>query len=396
MQGLGDETAENGSGSVGNGDGVEVDNPGIRYRVVEKDESVMKEFAEVQTSIEAKKAEAERLSAELNTPVRIITDAEGAASLPTVRQRRAKGFWSEKDGIVVILSNHKDVADVAGTVLHEIVGHDGLRVLFPEKEKLDNALDELYGVSHDKIRTEIDSRTDKIFKNEVERIMERKRKEHEAKGEDVTANYLKDLAEAHAEAEKKRAEMRREATEEYGADLADRIGEDGFKRMDAEETTFWGKFKAMLQKAFDSLLQGLRIKRGKKWTDKEWAFVLHEAWKRKRNGGNPSIKDMADTEAMRNRTGFNQVERSKAKEPEGKDGEVRYRDDEGLDEAITRMKVEEAAKNAGNLEKRDEAIRVIKLYREYCRGYPASNRSGKSQICSEWRAKDFALRQLWC
>ena len=105
---------------------------------------------------------------------------------------------------------------------------------------------------------------------------------------------------------------------------------------------------------------------------------------------------MADTEAMRNRTGFNQGERGKAKETEVKDGEVRYRDDEGLDEAITRMKVEEAAKNAGNLEKRDEAIRAIKLYREYCRGYPASNRSGKSQICSEWRAKDFALRQLWC
>ena len=133
MQRLGDEIAENGSGSVGNGngDGAEVDNPGIRYRVVEKDEPVMKEFAEAQTSMEAKKTEAERLSAELNTPVRIITDAEEAASLPTVRQRRAKGFWSEKDGIVVILSNHKDVADVAGTVLHEIIGHDGLRVLFP-------------------------------------------------------------------------------------------------------------------------------------------------------------------------------------------------------------------------------------------------------------------------
>ena len=128
MQGLSDEIAENGSGSVGNGDGAEVDNPGIRYRVVEKDEPVMKEFAEAQTSMEAKKAEAERLSAELNTPVRIITDAEGAASLPTVRQRRAKGFWSEKDGIVVVLSNHKDVADVAGTVLHEIIGNDGLRI----------------------------------------------------------------------------------------------------------------------------------------------------------------------------------------------------------------------------------------------------------------------------
>lgn len=81
----------------------------------------------------------------------------------------------------------------------------------------------------------------------------------------------------------------------------------------------------------------------------------------------------------------------------GKDSSelIRFRDDEGLDEAITRMKVEEAAKNASNLEKRDEAIRAIKLYREYRRGYLASNRSGKSQICSEWRAKDFALRQLW-
>lgn len=74
------------------------------------------------------RSEAERLSVELNTPVRIITDSEEAASLPMVRQRRAKGFWSEKDGIVVILSNHKDVADVAGTVLHEIIGHDGLRI----------------------------------------------------------------------------------------------------------------------------------------------------------------------------------------------------------------------------------------------------------------------------
>ena len=88
-------------------------------------------FEPISTNQVDMRLEAERLSAELNTPVRIITDAEGAASLPTVRQRRAKGFWSEKDGIVVILSNHKDVADVAGTVLHEIVGHDGLRVLFP-------------------------------------------------------------------------------------------------------------------------------------------------------------------------------------------------------------------------------------------------------------------------
>ncbi|MGN0238239.1 MAG: hypothetical protein ACI4AK_09195 [Lepagella sp.] len=304
LERLGVRISDKASGSVGN----EPDFGKAEYVTDEQIERInvgQQEMA--QTSTEAKKALAERLSSELGTPVRVVADASEAASLPTVRQRRAKGFWSEKDGVVIVLSNHKDAGDVANTVLHEIVGHDGLRVLFPEKEKLDNALDELYGVSEDKIRANIDSRTEKIYNNEVERIMERKRREHTAKGEDTAANYLKDLAEAHAEAQKKRAEMRREATEEYGADLAGRIGEADFKRMDAEEATFWGKFKAMLQKAFDNLLRGLRISRAKKWTDKEWAFVWHEAWKRKRNGGKPSIKDMADTEAMRNRTGFNQV-----------------------------------------------------------------------------------------
>lgn len=120
----------------GNGENVIEDS--ARYRIG-ADEAAAKSgdgyngdaLGSASTSEEEMRGEAERLSAELNTPVRIITDAEGAASLPTVRQRRAKGFWSEKDGIVVILSNHKDVADVAGTVLHEIIGHDGLRVLFP-------------------------------------------------------------------------------------------------------------------------------------------------------------------------------------------------------------------------------------------------------------------------
>ena len=48
------------------------------------------------------------------------------------------------------------------------------------------------------------------------------------------------------------------ATEEYGADLAGRIVEKGFEKMSAEELTFWGKLKNMLQKA-------LQIMRRKTW-----------------------------------------------------------------------------------------------------------------------------------
>lgn len=112
--------------------GTRLDATGVRvaYQLDAKGQEIMK-VVKNNRDLTLEAIEAERLSVELNTPVRIITDAEGAASLPTVRQRRAKGFWSEKDGIVVVLSNHKDVADVAGTVLHEIIGHDGLRVLFP-------------------------------------------------------------------------------------------------------------------------------------------------------------------------------------------------------------------------------------------------------------------------
>lgn len=120
----------------------------------------------------------------------------------------------------------------------------------------------------------------------------------------ASGHYYADMAEAHAEAGRKRGQFRREATEEYGAELAGRIGESGFEKMSAEELTFWGKLKAMLQKALQKLLDGLKIPGKKKWGDKEWAFVLHEAYKRKKNGGRPTVFDAADTEVMRRKTGF--------------------------------------------------------------------------------------------
>ena len=104
-----------------------------------------------------------------------------------------------------------------------------------------------------------------------------------------------------------RVQFRRDATEEYGAVLAGRIGVGGFERMSEDELTFWGRLKSMLERALQRLLEGLKIPGKMLWGDKEWAFVLHEAYKRKRNGGGATVLDVAEKEVMRRKTGFGEV-----------------------------------------------------------------------------------------
>ena len=303
-------------------------------------------------------ARVNELSESLNTPVRIVrTDAEVAA-LPSARQRRMKGSFNPLTGeVTIVVPNNANLADVENTFVHEVVGHDGLRVLFPEKEKLDNALDELYRVSNTGIQQTIDRMAQKMYDAEVDRLREKKRKEHEAKGEDTGASYYADMAEAHVEASKKREQFKREATEEYGADLAGRIGESGFEKMSAEEQTFWGKLKAMLQKALQKLLDGLKIPGKKKWSDKEWAFVLHEAYKRKKNGGNPTVFDAADTEVMRRKTGFGETKFSDGHKKSAQPNEAALKHLEPID-------VEHAAKVLQRREKAKEGLaNVAKAYK---------------------------------
>ena len=254
------------------------------------------------------------LSERLHTPVRIIRTEEEVAALPSVRQRRMKGSFNPITGeVTIVVPNNANMADIENTFVHEVVGHDGLRVLFHDEAKLNNALDELYRVSKDEIRGTIDRMAQKMYDADVDRIREKTRKEHVANGEDANASYYADMAAAHVEAGKKREQFKRDATEEYGADLAGRIGEKGFEKMSAEELTFWGKLKAMLQKALQKLLDGLKIPGKRKWGDKDWAFVLHEAYKRKKNGGKPTVFDAADTEVMRRKTGFGEMKFSDGK-----------------------------------------------------------------------------------
>lgn len=287
-----------------------------------------------------------------------LTPYEEVAALPSTRQRRMKGSFNPLTGeVTIVVPNNANMADVENTFIHEVVGHDGLRVLFPEEEKLNNALDELYNVSKDEIRNTIDRMAQKMYDAEVDRLREKKRKEHEAKGEDSNATYYADMAEAHAEASKKREQFKRDATEEYGADLAGRIGEKGFEKMSAEELTFWGKLKSMLQKALQKLLDGLKIPGKKKWGDKEWAFVLHEAYKRKKNGGKPDVFDAADTEVMRRKTGFGETKFSDGHKKSAQLNEAALKHLEPTD-------VEHAAKVQQKREKAKEALaNVAKTYK---------------------------------
>lgn len=298
------------------------------------------------------------LAERLHTPVRIIRTDEEVAALPSTRQRRMKGSFNPLTGeVTIVVPNNANMTDVENTFIHEVVGHDGLRVLFPEEEKLNNALDELYNVSKDEIRNTIDRNAQKMYDAEVDRLREKKRKEHEANGEDSNASYYADMAEAHAEASKKREQFKRDATEEYGADLAGRIGGKGFEKMSAEELTFWGKLKYMLQKALQKLLDGLKIPGKKKWGDKEWAFVLHEAYKRKKNGGKPDVFDAADTEVMRRKTGFGETKFSDGHKKSAQLNEAALKHLEPTD-------VEHAAKVQQKREKAKEALaNVAKTYK---------------------------------
>lgn len=298
------------------------------------------------------------LSERLHTPVRIIRTEEELAALPSVRQRRMKGSFNPLTGeVTIVVPNNANMADIENTFVHEVVGHDGLRVLFPDEAKLNNALDELYRVSKDEIRGTIDRMAQKMYDAEVDRIREKKRKEHVANGEDANASYYADMAAAHAEARKKREQFKRDATEEYGADLAGRIGEKGFEKMSAEELTFWGKLKAMLQKALQKLLDGLKIPGKRKWGDKDWAFVLHEAYKRKKNGGKPTVFDAADTEVMRRKTGFGDTKFSDGYKKSAQPNEAALKHLEPID-------VGHAAKVQQKREKAKEALEnVAKTYK---------------------------------
>ena len=254
-----------------------------------------------ESSTEAKEARVADLSARANTPVRIVRTQEEADALHTRRERRAKGWWSAKDDeVVIVLPNNVNVADVDNTFVHEVAGHKGLRALIGE-ERFDEFLGEIYDHASNPIRKVIDKMTDRMVSDEADRLRVRKAQAHERAGEDVNANYYTDMAEARVEAEKKREEFRKEATEEYMSDLGGRIGSEGFEKMSRDELTLWGKIKAKVQAFLDKFLQGLKIAKSIRLNDKDLSYILYKSWKNLRKKG---VFADAEDVVMRRRTGW--------------------------------------------------------------------------------------------
>ncbi len=297
------------------------------------------------TTPQAKALQAKVLSEKLNTPIRVVSDPAEISELPSRRQQRAKGWWSAKnDEVVILLPNNADVADVANTAVHEVVGHKGLRKLIGE-ERFDKFLDEVYDHATNPIRAAIDKAERKLFEAEVDKLTQQKNAEADRM---ESHKGVFSRAEATVEANKKREQMRREATEEYMADMAGRIGYEGFEKMSAEELTFWGKVKAKVQKFLDKFLRGLKIAKSVRLTDKDVAYILYKSWKNLRNGGKPTIMDAAEDALMRSKAHYDETDVN------------RFRDgDMGLEATITNMKAEISAANKDDFNAKVEAMKAI-------------------------------------
>lgn len=232
------------------------------------------------------------IAEELHTPVELITTPEEIKQLPTVRHQNAKGWF--KDGkVYVVVPNNTNVADVENTAIHEIVGHKGLRELVGE-EHFNLFLDEINDHASDRIKADINKRAEKAFDDEVNRLRLK------------YGNGYFGEAKAKSETYAKREQIKRDATEEYMCDMAGKIGHDGFKKMQEDELTLWGKIKAKFMKFMDKILKGLRLSKGVKFTDKDIAYILFKSWQKAK--GKTGIFAEAEDIAMRNATHFNESE----------------------------------------------------------------------------------------
>ena len=253
----------------------------------------------------AMEARISELSKKVHTPVRIIRSLEELNEITSHRKRNAKGWWSANDNeVVIVLPNNVNVADVDNTFVHEVAGHKGLRAFIGE-ERFDEFLGEVYNHASNPIRKVIDKKTDDMVNAEADRLRVRKAQARERAGEDVNSSYYADMAKARVEAEAKREEFRKEATEEYMSDLGGRIGSEGFEKMSRDELTLWGKIKAKVQSFLDKFLRGLKIAKSIRLNDKDLSYILYKSWKNQQDKqGKGGVFAEAEDVVMRRRTGF--------------------------------------------------------------------------------------------
>ena len=115
------------SGNLREGDGVYT-NDELSYENAPIAKVTGKQRETAQSMAQAGKEVAEKLHLD---NVDIVTDTANLEG----KQKDAKGFYNTKTGkITIVVPNHRDAQDVIMTVLHEAVGHKGLRHLVGDKE----------------------------------------------------------------------------------------------------------------------------------------------------------------------------------------------------------------------------------------------------------------------
>ena len=162
----------------------------------------------------------------LNAAVEIVSDIK---DVPDARRRGSKG-WFSNGKVYLVLPNAEGVEDAVETVLHEVVGHKGLRRLFGEK--FDDMLADVFKSAPKNVRAEI-----------MRRALELMRRGRE--------NFL------------------HEATEEYLAEQAER----GF-----EDYSVWDTVKAL----FHKLLRSIGVRHD--ISDEEIRYMLWRSYKLMKSG----------------------------------------------------------------------------------------------------------------
>ena len=162
-------------------------------------------------------------------------------------QATAKGFYNKRTGkIVVVASNHTNIADIEKTVLHEAVAHHGLRELFGDN--FDNFLDTVFAKADIETRRQI----------------------------------------AHLSA--KHGWNVRTATEEYLASMAE---DTNFEQI---KPTLWQRIKQL----FGEIMSAFGLHHAN-IIDNDLRYILWRSYKNLQGGGKHSILDKAEDIAMQYR-----------------------------------------------------------------------------------------------
>lgn len=231
---------------------------------------------ELQKNKEIEQA-AQTLAESLGIEVNVIHDInEVTHSNPRNQEelRKAKGWYSTKTGEVnVVIPNAESVEDVQETILHEVVGHKGMREVVGE-DNFNDFLDNVFFNADPKTRSEI---IDRIMRN----------------GWDA-----------------------RLATEEYIAELS----ESGFK--EREKHNFFQK----IGDAFMDLLSKAKIYLNYRINDNDLRYLLWRSYKLRKSKGKEDVFSKAEDIAMQNELGVGNF-RPKAETTEGEEGydPIRYR-----------------------------------------------------------------------